>query len=68
MEAVYERAYEASRNLNNDAELFIAIRGLGYVYHVRANLRGATQLIDEAVDVTDEELVLRFANLRGCPR
>jgi len=50
-EAVYQRAQELSRELNNDAELFTAMRGLGYVYHVRANLRGATQLIDEAVDL-----------------
>jgi tetratricopeptide (TPR) repeat protein len=50
-EAVYERAQELSRELNHDADLLTAIRGLGYVYHVRANLHGATQLIDEAVDL-----------------
>ena len=48
-EAVYQRAQELSRELNSDADLFTALRGLGYVYHVRANLREATQLIDEAV-------------------
>nr|WP_244421592.1 hypothetical protein [Mesorhizobium alhagi] len=48
-EAVYHRAQELSRELSSDADLFTAIRGLGYVYHVRANLREAKQLIDEAV-------------------
>lgn len=48
-EAVYKRARELSRELDNDADLFTAIRGLGYVYHVRANLREATHLIDEAL-------------------
>ena len=50
-EAVYQRAQELSRELDNDTDLFTAIRGLGYVYHVRANLREATQLIDEVVDL-----------------
>ena len=48
-EAVYQRAQELGRELDNDADLFTAIRGLGYVYHVRANLREAAQLIDEAI-------------------
>jgi class 3 adenylate cyclase/tetratricopeptide (TPR) repeat protein len=50
-EAVYQRAEQLSRELSSDADLFTAIRGLGYVYHVRANLREAKQLIDEAVDL-----------------
>ena len=50
-EVVYQRARELSRELDNDADLFTAIRGLGYVYHVRGNLREATKLIDEAVDL-----------------
>ena len=48
-EAVYQRARELSRELDNDADLFTAVRGLGYVYHVRANLREAMQLSDETV-------------------
>ena len=48
-EATYQRAQELSRESKDDAALFTALRGLGYVYHVRANLRNATQLIDEAV-------------------
>lgn len=50
-EAVYQRAHELSRELKNDADLFTSIRGLGFVYHVRANLREATHLVDEAVDL-----------------
>jgi class 3 adenylate cyclase/predicted ATPase len=48
-EATYRRAQELSRESKDDAALFTTLRGLGYVYHVRANLRNATQLIDEAV-------------------
>lgn len=48
-EVVYKRARELSRELDNDADLFTAVRGLGYVYHVRANLREAMQLSDETV-------------------
>ena len=51
VEAVYQRAQELSRELDNDEDLFTAIRGLGYVYHVRANLRESTRLVDEAVDL-----------------
>jgi class 3 adenylate cyclase/tetratricopeptide (TPR) repeat protein len=51
VEAVYQRAQELSRELDNDKDLFTAIRGLVYVYHVRANLREGTQLIDEVVDL-----------------
>jgi tetratricopeptide (TPR) repeat protein len=50
-EAVYQRAQELSRELNNDKDLFTAMRGLGYVYHVRANLREAARLVDEVVDL-----------------
>ncbi|MDB5514983.1 MAG: hypothetical protein JWQ17_1741 [Tardiphaga sp.] len=50
-EAVYQRAQELSRELDNDKDLFTAIRGLGYVYHVRANLREARRLVDEVVDL-----------------
>jgi class 3 adenylate cyclase/tetratricopeptide (TPR) repeat protein len=48
-EAVYQRAQELSRELNNDRDLFTAIRGLGYVYHVRANLCESARLVDEVV-------------------
>jgi tetratricopeptide (TPR) repeat protein len=50
-EAVYQRAQELSRELDNDKDLFTSIRGLGYVYHVRANLREAARLVDEVVDL-----------------
>src|ERR1700736_6634276 len=51
VEAVYQRARELSRELDSDKDLFTAIRGLGYVYHVRANLREATRLVAEVVDL-----------------
>ena len=37
-EAAYQRAEELSRELQSEADLFAALRGLGYVYQVRANL------------------------------
>ena len=71
VEAVYERAQELSRELHNDAHLFTAIRGLGYVYHVRANLRGATQLIDEAVNLArrngDPAMLVEAYHFAGAP-
>jgi class 3 adenylate cyclase/predicted ATPase len=48
-EAAYQRSQELSRELQSETDLFAALRGLGYVYHVRANLRGATGLVEEAV-------------------
>ena len=51
VEAVYRRAQELSRELDNDKDLFTAIRGLVHVYHVRANLHEETQLIDEVVNL-----------------
>ena len=48
-EAAYQRAQELSRELQSKPDLLLALRGLGYVYHVRANLRGATGLVDETV-------------------
>lgn len=47
-EAAYQRAQELSRELRSEHDLLLALRGLGYVYHVRANLRGATSLMEEA--------------------
>ena len=70
-EAVYQRAQELSRELNNNADLFIAIRGLGYVYHVRANLREATQQIDEVVDLArrigDPAMLVEAYHFAGAP-
>jgi predicted ATPase len=48
-EAAYQRAQELSRELQSEADLFAALRGLGYVYQVRANLSGAASLVEEAV-------------------
>jgi class 3 adenylate cyclase/predicted ATPase len=46
-EAAYQSAQELSRELRSELDLLLALRGLGYVYHVRANLRGATRLMEE---------------------
>jgi class 3 adenylate cyclase/predicted ATPase len=70
-EAAYQRAEELSRELGNDADLFTAIRGLGYVYHVRANLREATQLIDEVVElghrIGDPWMLVEAYHFAGAP-
>jgi predicted ATPase len=44
-EAAYQRAQELSRELRTEMDLLLALRGLGYVYHVRANFREATGLM-----------------------
>ena len=71
VEAAYQRAQDLSRELGADADLFMALRGLGYVYHVRANLRGAAQLIDEAVTLAqrigDPALLVEAYYFAGAP-
>jgi class 3 adenylate cyclase/tetratricopeptide (TPR) repeat protein len=47
-EAAYQRAQQLSRELRSEVDLHLAVRGLGYVYHVRANLQGAVLLMEEA--------------------
>jgi hypothetical protein len=48
-EAAYLRAEALSRELQSEPDLFAALRGLGYVYLVRANLRESTNLVEESV-------------------
>lgn len=48
-EAAYQRAQQLSRELQSETDLYSALRGLGYVYHVRANLRGTTGLVEEVI-------------------
>jgi predicted ATPase len=48
-EAAYRRAEELSRELQDETDLLVALRGLGYVYHVRGNMRGATSLMEETI-------------------
>ena len=50
-EAAYQCAQELSRELRSELDLLLALRGLGYVYRVRANLRGATILMEEAAEL-----------------
>ena len=68
-EAAYLRAEELSRELQSEADLFAALRGLGYVYHVRANLRGATGLVEEVVALAkrsaDPELLAEADHFAG---
>ncbi len=47
VEAAYRRAEELSRELGSEPDLLLALRGLTFVYHVRANLRGASRLVEE---------------------
>ncbi|MEK1886192.1 MAG: AAA family ATPase [Phyllobacterium sp.] len=69
--ALYLRAQELSRELGNDADLFTSIRGLGYVYHVRADLRDATRMIDEVVDLAqrigDPAFLVEACHFAGAP-
>ncbi|MDI3566847.1 adenylate/guanylate cyclase domain-containing protein [Bradyrhizobium sp. Arg816] len=46
-EAAFQRAQELSRELQSEADLSAALKGLGHVYHVRANLREVTSLVEE---------------------
>jgi class 3 adenylate cyclase/predicted ATPase len=68
-EAAYKRAQELSRELHSEADLFASLRGLGYVYQVRANLRGATSLVEEAVTLAkqsaDPELLAEADQFAG---
>ena len=48
-EAAYQRAQELSRELQSEPDLFAALRGLSYVYQVRANLPAAATLAEEVV-------------------
>jgi predicted ATPase len=48
-EAAYQRAQELGRELQSELDLLLALRGLGYVYHVRANLRGSASLAEETI-------------------
>jgi class 3 adenylate cyclase/predicted ATPase len=52
-ESAYQRAQELSRELRSELDLLLALRGLGYVYHVRANLRGATSLMRETAGLAE---------------
>jgi predicted ATPase len=68
-DGAYQRAQELSRELQSEADLFAALRGLGYVYQVRGNLRGSTSLVEEAVALAkrsaDPELLAEAALFEG---
>ena len=50
-EMAYQRAQELSRELGRDTDLFTALRGLGYVHHVRGDLRQSMREFPEAIDL-----------------
>ena len=68
-EAAYLRAEELSRELQSEPDLFAALRGLGYVYQVRANLDRATSLVEEVVALAkrsaDPELLAEADHFAG---
>jgi class 3 adenylate cyclase/tetratricopeptide (TPR) repeat protein len=52
-EAAYRRSQELSRKLRSEPDLFTALRGLGFVHHVRGNLPMAAELSDEALALAE---------------
>ena len=72
VEAAFQRAQELGRELQSEADLFAALRGLAYVYHVRANLSGATGLVEELVALAkrsaDPELLAEADHFEGMLR
>jgi class 3 adenylate cyclase/tetratricopeptide (TPR) repeat protein len=51
VETAYLRAQYLSRELGHDTDLFTALRGLGYVHHVRGDLRQSMREFPEALDL-----------------
>jgi class 3 adenylate cyclase/tetratricopeptide (TPR) repeat protein len=51
VETAYQRARDLSRELRHDTDLFTAVRGLGYVHHVRGDLRQSMREFPEAIDL-----------------
>jgi class 3 adenylate cyclase/tetratricopeptide (TPR) repeat protein len=51
VETAYQRAQDLSRELGHDTDLFTALRGLGFVHHVRGDLRQSMREFPEAIDL-----------------
>src|SRR5262245_17307408 len=51
VETAYQRAQDLSREIGHDTDLFTALRGLGFVHHVRGDLRQSMQEFPEAIDL-----------------
>jgi tetratricopeptide (TPR) repeat protein len=49
VETAYLRAQHLSQELGQDTDLFTAVRGLGYVHHVRGDLRQCMKEFPEAI-------------------
>jgi class 3 adenylate cyclase/predicted ATPase len=68
-EAAFQRAQALSRELESEPDLFAALRGLGHVNHVRANLRVCASLVEEAAALArrsaDPELLAEADQFAG---
>jgi class 3 adenylate cyclase/tetratricopeptide (TPR) repeat protein len=51
VETAYLRAQYLSRELGHDTDLFTALRGLGYVHHVRGDIRQSMREFPEVLDL-----------------
>jgi class 3 adenylate cyclase/tetratricopeptide (TPR) repeat protein len=51
VETAYQQAQDLSRNLGYDNDLFTALRGLGFVHHVRGDLRQSMREFPEAINL-----------------
>jgi predicted ATPase len=51
VETAYLRAQDLSRELGRDTDLFTALRGLGYVHHVRGDIRQSMREFPEVLDL-----------------
>jgi class 3 adenylate cyclase/predicted ATPase len=69
VEGAYQRALELSRGLQSEPDLFTALTGLSFVYHVRGNMRRSAKIIEEvgalARRTGDPELVAEAGHDAG---
>jgi tetratricopeptide (TPR) repeat protein len=69
VETAYLRAQDLSRELGRDTDLFTALRGLGYVHHVRGDIRQSMQEFPEVLDlarrIDDPALLVQAYHFAG---
>ena len=72
VETAYQRAQDLSRELRHETDLFTALRGLGYVYHVRADLRQSMRQVPETIDLArrigEPALLAEAYHFAGCTK
>jgi class 3 adenylate cyclase/tetratricopeptide (TPR) repeat protein len=65
----YQRAQDLSRELGRHTDLFTALRGLGYVHHVRGDIRQSMREFPEAIDLArrigDPSLLVQAYHFAG---